>query len=306
MYITQFGAYTFPTDQIELTETSGAGRRGATSAIGGSGGGWDEIGLGPDPLLEDSISKTLVLEGTGSTDTARKTSLRTQFDALLGEMMTSQNDWRQGYRLLFAILPDGSERCAWAKCVECRARWEYFNLNHAWIPVSLMFKRPWPVWKKHNGGALRYLGDHLGDFNDTASFNLGSTGGGIRYSSGDTASPLNINGSGGFNNPGNARVMDVIFRWQSIVTNPRLTNTRNGHWVQYHGTLAGSDRLTLYSQSMTAKLNGLNAWGNIEIGTRYGQLYPMVVEPGTNDIIHTHDGASGTFFLQAWWADSWL
>lgn len=301
MYITQFGGYVFPDEQLELNETAGASRRGARQALGGAGGSYDDMGLGADPLAEDAVNKNLTLEGSSAAD------LRTQFDALLGEMMTSQQDSRQGYRLLIAQMPDGSKRCTWAKCVECRARWDYWNINEAWLPVSITWARAWPVWVKHTndilGHGMNYFGDHLGDFDDTDAAGY-TFGWGSKYGSSGNVSPLNLNITSNFRNLGNAVVNRMIFEFSGQVANPKIYNPRNGHSFQYAGTLATGDRLTLYTQACMARKNGLNAWASITLGPK--QVLPMALEVGDNDLILTHDGTGTGWFLRVWWADAWM
>lgn len=294
MYITQFGAYTFPTEQIGLTETAGANRRGATSALGGMGGAWDDVGTGPDSLEEDTISKTLILEGAGATETLRKTSLRTQFDALLAGLMQSNQEYSQGTRLLFALMPDGDIRGTWAKCVEVRARWEYYNINSGWLPVSITFRRAWPIWETLNPAtpAALYLGDHLGDFGDTASYDLGDD-----HEALVVQAAMSNGLSAAISPTGNARQVNVIVEFDGRITNPRLTNLSNGHYFEYTGTLAAGDRLTVRSPQCTARLNG--ALVALTIGTARGQILPWVVEPGSTYRLTGSGTISGTLRIYA-------
>lgn len=304
MHITQFGAYTFPAEQIDLTETAGASRRGATSALGGMGGGWDDLGSGPDPLAEDMVSKTLTLEGVGETDQAKKESLRTQFDALLAGLMKSPNDYNQGVRLLLAAMPNGDTRGTWAKCVECRARWEYYNVNMGWLPVSILWRRSWPLWEKINPYPAEihalYLGDHLGTLAQTGAigdYDMGASQGAT------VVQQAMSNGlQGGLTVAGNARQPNVVIELDGQITNPRLTNRSNGHYFEYAGTLAAGDRLVVRPAQCTARLNG--ALVPLTIGTANGQILPWVVEGKTlthpNFFILTGSGTiSGTLRIYA-------
>jgi hypothetical protein len=161
MYIVRYGGYTLPTEQLDMSESMGAGRRAARQELAGVGGALDAYGTGPDPLAADTISKAFIVEA------ASAAALQTAVDSFIGEMMLSQNDPQQGLRMLLARLPDGTKRQSWAKCVEARGMWEYHNVNEAWLPVQVTWERPWPVWEKFED--LLYLGDHLGTFADAAA-----------------------------------------------------------------------------------------------------------------------------------------
>jgi hypothetical protein len=308
MYIIQFGGYQFPTDQLELTETSGANRRGATVALGGMGGSWDELGLGSDPLAEDTITKTIVLEGVGASQATRQASLRTQFDALLGAMMTSALDWRQGARLLLAQLPDGSKRGAWAKCVECRARWEYYNINEAWLPVSITWRRTWPVWERIFLAdpfaaffEAMYLGDQLGTFSSTAAAGYVCGSNHSALATWSMSNGLTVT----FTNAGNAPQPNVIVEFDGQITNPKLENLTNKQWLQWSGTLAAADRVTVRTPSATARLNGVLQQSGLTIGNGRGQLLPMIMEPGANSLRLTGSGTiSG--LLKVWSPDAYF
>lgn len=269
MYIIQFGGYMLPSEQLDMTESMGASRRGARTELPGAGGALDAYGSGPDPVAADTISKAFIIEA------ASPTALQTALDTFIGEMMLSQNDSVQGLRMLVAALPDGTKRQSWAKCVEARALWEYFNVNEAWLPVQVTWERPWPVWEKFED--LLYFGDHLGTFADSAAAGW-TFGQGVSVQA-VNASPTTFT----LTNTGNARVMRGIIELDGAITNPTITNTRNKYSLSWEGQLLADDRLTINIASFDAKKNGARGeWANISLGTARGQLLPLVLEPGAN------------------------
>ena len=290
MYITQFGSYALP-EQLELNESGGATRRGSSQPLGGAGGAVDLNGLGPDPLEADDIVKSFWL------DAGSDTALRTNLDSLLGAMMLSENDWRQGARLLFATLPDGSKRVTWAKCTDVQLQWEYFNINRGWVPVQITWRRAWPVWQAQ--ADLRYFGDHLGDFGDTAGLDF--DGGGTPTEESVSSSPHTFT----ITNNGNYRVMAGVIELDGQITNPKLENLTNGHWFQYAGTLGSDGRLTVYPERFKARKDGVNAWADLTLGSGKGQLLPMVLETGANSMRLTGSGISG-LTLRYYWARAWV
>lgn len=292
MYITQFGGYTLP-EQLELSESGGATRRPSSQPLGGAGGAVDLNGAGPDPLEADEIVKSFWLDA--SSDTA----LRTSLDALLGGLMLSQNDWRQGTRPLFAILPDGSQRLTWAKCTDVQIQWEYFNINQGWVPVQVTWRRDWPKWL--TSADLRFFGDHLGTFQDADDANWLFNGGGSPTSETVSGSPHTFT----ITNGGNARIMWGVIEFNGQITNPKLENLINGHWFQYTGALASGGRLTVYPERFYAQVDGVAAWPSLTVGNSRGQLVPMALEPGANPMRITGTGISGLTFLY-YWADTYF
>ena len=290
MYIVRFGDYELPSEQLEMTETQGLSRRSAVQPLGGAGGSFDHAGSNPDPLAEDSITKTFIIQA------ATSALLQTAIDDLVGEMMLSQNDWRQGARVLIAQLPDGTKRATWAKCQEVRFSNEYFNEENAWIgPVSITFRRSWPMWWKYED--LRYFGDHLGTFQDAADGGWMFGSDGNLTTQAVATSPVTLN----ITNSGNARIMSGLIEFDGGITNPKLENLTNGYSVLWTGTLGAGDRLTINIASYDVRKNGATGeWANVTLGTENGQLLPMVFEPGVNSLRVTGTSPNCTFRL--YWA----
>jgi len=290
MYIIQFGGYTLPTEQLDMSETQGASRRAARSELAGVGGSLDAYGVGPDPLAGDSINKAFIIEA------ASPAALQTAVDGFLGEMLLSQNDPRQGLRLLVGQLPDGTKRQSWAKCVEARAMLEWYHPDNSWLPVQATFERPWPVWEKFED--LLYFGDHLGTFEDSAA--AGWTFGQAVTVQAVASSPTDFT----ITNGGNARVMRGIIEFVGAVANPTVINTRNKYSFSWDGQLLAADRLTIDLASFDAKKNGVRGeWPNITLGTARGQLLPMILEPGANPI--RIEATSPNCSFRFYWARSY-
>lgn len=291
MRIIQFGGYTLPVEQFEMSESQGAGRAGSTVGLPGAGGSWDVVGVGPDPLGEDAISKSFII--TAATPAA----LQTAIDSFVGHMLLSQNDWRQGLRLLVGQLPDGSKRGTWAKCIEARWTQEYFHFDNAWLgPVNVTWRRGWPVWGDYED--LLYLGDHLGTFQDTDDANYTFGQGVVEQAV--TTSPVEFDVTNG----GNARMMSGVIELAGVVTNPTVRNLRNRHQFTWDGALVSGDRFTLNIGAFEAKKNGApGEWLNVVMGTERGQLLPLVLEPGVNRLRITSTSPNCTFrfyFAPAW------
>jgi len=289
MYITKFGEYDLPT-QLEMEESHGAARRASTATLAGLGGSWDNNGFGPDPLSEDIISKSFIIEA------ATASALQTAVDNFIGAMMLNQSDWQLGLRLLQATLPDGSKRNTWAKCEEVRARWEYFNINEGWVPVQVTWRRMWPVWEKD--GDLVYLGYQSLTLAEASA--AGLTGADNVTEETISSSPTTFT----ITNNGTARVTAGLIEFDGAITNPKLENLTNEYWFQWTGTLGGGDRLVIYPDRFDGKLNGTaGEWGSITTGTDGGQLLPMILEPGANSMRVTGTGPSCTF--RYYWANSY-
>lgn len=291
MRIIQFGGYTLPTEQYEMSESGGAGRTGSTVGLPGAGGSWDAVGDGPDPLAEDTISKSFIITA------ASASALQTAVDSFAGHMLLSQNDWRQGTRLLVGYLPDGTKRATWAKCVEARWTQEYFHFDNAWLgPVNVTWRRSWPVWFDYED--LYVFGDHLGTFADTAALDFGPP----LTSQAVSASPTTLT----VTNAGNARATDLLIEFSGTIATPKLENLRNGHWFQWSGSLGSGDRLTFRTAGFDARKNGaVGEWANMTVGSDKGQLLPMVLEPGSNALRVTGDAPSSCT-MRIYWARTWM
>lgn len=269
MYIVKFGGYTLPTDQLEMNESGGLSRRSEITALAGYGGGLDAFGTGPDPLETDRISKSFIIEaGTPA-------ALQTAIDNFIGQMMLSQNDWRQGLRALVAQLPDGSQRRTWAKCVEARWTQEAFHFQNNWLgPVEVTWQRPQPVWFDYDD--LLVFGDHLGDFSDMISYDFGQ--GVIEQTI--NASPATFT----ITNNGNARIKTGLIEFDGVISEPVVTNNRNKYSFSLDRTLVAGDRFTINLGAFQAKLNGEPGhWSDLTLGTARGQLAAMMLEPGDNN-----------------------
>jgi len=282
MYITRFGEYDLPA-QLEMEESHGAARRGNTATLAGLGGGWDNNGLGPDPLAEDIITKSFIIEADSGTD------LQTAVDNFVGAMMLNQSDWQLGLRLLQVTLPDGSKRNTWAKCEEVRARWEYFNVNEGWVPVQVVWRRAWPVWEKD--GDLMYAGYLPMTLAEIAA--AGYSAGSVNVvEQAVSASPTTFS----VTNSGTARVTVGLIEFDGVIVNPKVENLTNDYWFQWAGSLGAGDRFVLYTDRFDSKVNGAaGGWDNITVGTDGGQLLPMVLEPGVNSLRVTGTSPSCTF-----------
>ena len=199
-------------------------------------------------------------------------------------------------RLLLATLPGGSQRAAWAKCVEARWTLETFHFENFWLgPVNVTWQLPWPVWWAY--ADLLPLGDHLGTFADTASYTFGQS----VVSQTINATPQTFT----ITNSGNARVMDGLIEFDGVITNPTVKNLTNKYQFTWTGSLAAADRLTLKIAAFDVKKNGVRGqWANITMGTARGQLLPMVLEPGANLFEITSTAPNCVF--RYYFADSWM
>lgn len=289
MYIIRFGGYSLPAEQYDMNESQGATRRGAGVDLPGGGGSWDLVGLQPDPLAEDTITKSFFITA------ASATALQTAVDDFIGQMMLSQHDWRAGVRALIGQLPDGSKRVTWAKCVEARWTLETYHYLNSWIgPVNVTWRRRWPVWWDYED--LLPLGDQY-TFADTASFTFGQS----VILQAVTTSPVTLT----ITNAGNARMSSGIVEFDGPITNPTLINARNKHSLAWTGSLGAGDRLTVNLDSLEAKKNGQTGqWANITVGTDGGQIMPMVLEPGANVLQIRSTGANCTF--RYYFGDGWM
>jgi hypothetical protein len=291
MHIVRFGSYVLPSEQLDMAESGGLERRGSTQAVAGYGGSLDAFGAGPDPLAEDTISKSFILAA------ASQSALQTAIDDLLGVMMTSQQDWRQGARLLVAQLPDSSQRATWAKCAAVRWNQQYFHFQNYWLgAVDISWRRSYPVW--WNWNAMLVCGDHhrLSD-TTAAGYTLGQ---GVSEVSLTAASVLLT-----ITNPGNQRVTQGVLAVIGAATDPLVVNTRNQHRLAYSGAIAAGERLTLRLASLDARKNGVRGeWSNFTVGSEGGQLLPMALEPGLNTLTITCAGLpAGTF--RYYWSPTW-
>jgi hypothetical protein len=287
MYITRFGGYALP-EQLDMQESGGLERQASTQPLAGAGGSLDDYGVGPDPLAEDSISKSFIVQAASSA------ALQTAIDALIGEMMLSQSDWRQGARLLVATLPDGSQRCTWAKCAGVRWNQEAYHFDQGWLgAIEITWRRSAPQW--WTLGDLLVLGDHH-TLADTAGYTFGQNV--TAQALTGTSTTFTIT------HGGNARVITGLIEFDGAVNTPTVRNLRNGHWFTYNGTLVAGDRLTLDIATLLAKKNGVSGqWSNLTLGTDNGQLMPFALEPGANPIEITCLSEAATF--RFYWGRAW-
>lgn len=291
MHIVKFGNYNLPDEQWEMRETGGLERRSSTQAVAGYGGSLDAFGAGPDPLAEDVISKSFILVASS------QPALQTAVDNLLGVMLLSQQDWRQGSRLLVARLPDGSRRATWAKCAAVRWNQEAHHFQNAWLgSIDITWRRSYPVW--WNWDAMLVCGDHhtLGD-TSAAGYTLGQGASQANLTAASTRVTIT--------NPGNQRVTQGVIALIGAVVNPVISNARNQHRLAYTGALDAGERLTLRLGSLDARKNGIRGeWANFTVGTAAGQLLPMTLEPGVNPLTITCDGTPAGAF-RYYWSPAW-
>ena len=268
MYIVQFGDYTLP-EQLDMQESQGAARRGSTTPLGGAGGSFDNFGTGPDPKEGGTISKSFTVSA------ASETVLQTELDNLLGNLMLDQSDWTKGERMLVAMLPDGSKRATWAKCVNCQWNAEYFHINNYWQGgINITWRQSRPGWFDY---------DNLVYFNSSHVVTSSQTyiAGQLRHTEAMTKQARFT-----VNNPGNDRVMSGLLSFDGVIVNPTVTNETNGDTFTWTVSAGAGDRLTLNLGNYDARKNGAaGQWSNISIGS--GQLLPLVLEPGDNEILIT-------------------
>jgi len=291
MYITKFGNYTFPT-QYELNETGGFSRRSNTEAVGGAGGAIDVFGSAPSPLELDTITRTIVVSA------ATPTALQVAVDELLGDMSSSDTDHRHGGRILVATLPDGTQRGTRAKCTEARFAQDYYHFDNAWLgPVSLTFERVWPVWWNYTD--VLFFGDNLETFADTATegYTFGQAVTEQALSSSSTTFTIT--------NDGNARIFSGLIEFDGAIDTPTVTNAVNKYTFAVSRALVSGNRYTVNLSSYDVKLNGSPGYfGDLIIGTKRGQLQPMVLERGANEFTIVATGTPSCTF-RYYFADTW-
>lgn len=95
------------------------------------------------------------------------------------------------------------------------------------------------------------------------------------------------------NNPGTVRAENLVITLQGTMTNPKITNTNSGVWVQYQGNLSGT--LVLDVRAFTATHNGSDVTRDV---VHYGDAYWLHLEPGDNTVQVDADGFSGTPTVQ--------
>ena len=283
MYLKQFGSYVIPRHLgyvYNEQETQGAGRRPDHVELPGVGGAIDNYGAGANPLAQDTIGYTFVF----ATLPENAILLQTLLDDFKGQMMEAPEDSATNERLLIAELPDGSLRFTLAKCDEVRLSAQYFNQNHAWQDVASTFSRVWPAWFAFEDGIS--LGEHLGTLADVAAATY--TLGGNVQSSTITTTDHTFTVSNG----GRLVTTEGIIELAGEITNPVIKNLRNSYQITWTGSLGASDRLTIDLGSRLVRKNGVNEYPNITIGTENGQVLPMVLWPGDNDLQITSDSVN--------------
>jgi len=292
MIIKKFGEYTFPSEQLGLNETGGFSRRTALEALGGLGGSIDHFGVGPNPLEADRITKSIIIQA------ATSPALELEFELFVAHLSQSQNDWRQGSRLLIAELESGQQRATFAKCIEARWALEPFMFDNAWIgPVNVTFERAWPIWFSYED--MLYFGDHI-TFNEAEADGLTFGQSVLTEAITTTTHTFTIY------NRGRARVTTGLIELKDIITNPTIKNTANDHQFTWTGELLSGDRFTALLDGVRSavKKNGaLGEYANITTGTAQGQLGLMILEPGANPIEITSTTPAATlnwYFSRAW------
>lgn len=114
------------------------------------------------------------------------------------------------------------------------------------------------------------------------------------YFYGVTSSPAALAVSVGavVNNPGVAPVQKMTIVFNGGLTNPRLTNTTTGVWVQYTGVIAGGASVTLNTDLFTAVTNtSVNVIGAI---THQGARNWLPLKVGNNTLTLTASAGTGT------------
>lgn len=91
--------------------------------------------------------------------------------------------------------------------------------------------------------------------------------------------------------PGTVRSSGVLLEYTGPISNPRLTNTLNGIYVECLVTVAPATVLTIDCANMTADNDGVNAIGSIR---HSGDFRWMIVEPGTNPMEVTSTSPGGS------------
>lgn len=297
LYISQFGNYIFPADQLGMTETQGGDRSPSTLQLPGLDGALDLNGTGADTFDVDRISKRVYLEA------ATPAALQDAIDALAGNMQYSQILSSQGSRLLIATLPDGSQRATWAKCTACRWTMETVNIENAWLgPVDITWQRTGPQWWTYTDGPL-FLGDHLGTLADTDSGGL-TLGEGVV-----TLTPLAdfINVNFTVTNSGNAPISHGLFEVDYGDTFT-LTNLRNGYaftWARPSSGWTGQERVSVDFASFSVKRDGANDWPAVTLGVKNKDNRMMVFEPGANPMRLAKTDI-GTITIRYYLSDAWV
>lgn len=289
MYIIQFGGYVFPT-AYNNNETHGASRRSNLQELSGHGS-VDLVGSGPSPMSGDTISKSFIL------NTSNNINFNTAIADIVGQMMTSQEDFRQGVRLLIAT--DGiSQYASWAKCSNISYNIEPRNENNYWLNLQMSFERTIPKWWTYED--LLFLGDNLETFEDTdiKGYTFGQSVFEQLLSTDNTSFTITNNG--------NTRVFDGIIEFDGAIDTPIITNNKNKYTFTVNRQLSIGDRYTINSSNRDIKFNGVPGfYSDLNIGNLRGQLQPMVLEPGDNEFAITATTTPICMF-RYWYADTWV
>lgn len=90
--------------------------------------------------------------------------------------------------------------------------------------------------------------------------------------------------------PGEISSHRAAFDFLGPITNPRVTNTTTGVYVECLVTVGAGEHLIIDCEAFTAELEGINSIGSIR---HSGDRRWMVIVPGTNDLSVTGSGVSG-------------
>jgi len=290
MFIEQFGSFVYP-DLFDNSETGGASRQSNLQALSSGNGSIDLSGSSPSPLVADTIVKSFRIIEENETD------FENAKVNLIGEMMLSQEDFRQNERLLIAR--SGVSRYATrAKCTGATYSQEYFNENSFFVNVQQTFERTIPTWWLYTD--LLFLGDNLGTFQD--SDDAGYTFGQAVFEQVLTTDTTSFT----ITNSGNSRMFGGLIEFDGAANNPVITNDKNRHTFTIRRTLVTGDRHTTDILSRNVKFNGVPGfYFDLSIGNKRGQLQPMVLEVGDNDFTITTSGVPNCTF-RYYFASAWV
>lgn len=245
-------SYTFPLDDLEYTAEQAY--RAATAELAGADYAHDFAGSAP--WVKGTGSESLSFTIWGSSASAAVT----EFDAMVGKL-------RQiGRGKLFALLPDGSRRWAWAKLTG-RPSYVEQPLSFYNVPVNVRFER-------------------FSDWYATTA----TTG-----TQAITASPTTLT----ITNAGNAPVRSIVFRLRANGAGgfdaPMLSNLTNGYSIASSRTAAGADdEIRIDSGAVRVEYSTTNGasyeddYDSATLGATQIGLFRL--EPGANSIRYTGTG----------------
>ena len=112
------------------------------------------------------------------------------------------------------------------------------------------------------------------------------------YGASTTPAALAVSVGAAVVNPGMAAVQKMTIVFNGALTNPRLTNSTTGVWVQYTGTIAGGASVTLNTDLFTAVTSAsANVIGSI---THQGARNWLPLRVGSNTLTLTASAGTGT------------